>query len=76
MADGRTLFLVLGCASSESFLQSADGYLADCKVAGSNLTVRMMGFQDGIHSVDPTLMGLSSRGQNVIHSPVARVVFG
>ena len=46
-----------------------------CKVAGSNLTCR----DDGIsrwwlHSVSPTSMGLSSLGQNIIHSPVARVV--
>ena len=29
-----------------------------------------------LHSVGPTSMGLSSLGQNIIHSPVARVVHG
>ena len=50
-----------------------------CKVAGSNLTCR----DDWIsrwrlHSVGPTSTGLSSLGQNIIHSPhaVARVVYG
>ena len=49
----------------------------DCKVAGSNLTWR----DDWIsrwrlHSIGPTSMGLSSLGQNIIRSPVARVVYG
>ena len=48
-----------------------------CKVAGSNITCR----DDSktrwrLHSVNPTSMGLSSLGQNIIHSPVARVVYG
>ena len=48
-----------------------------CKVAGSNLACR----DDGIsrwrlHSVDPTSTGLSLLGQNITHSPVARVVYG
>ena len=47
-----------------------------CKVAGSNLTCR----DDSktrwrLHSVGPTSMGLSSLGQNIIHSSIARVVY-
>ena len=48
-----------------------------CKVAGSNLTCR----DDRIsrwrlHSIGPTSTGLSLLGQNIIHSLVARVVYG
>ena len=48
-----------------------------CKVAGSNLTCRDdLKTRWWLHSVDPTSTGLSSLGQNIIHSPVARVVYG
>ena len=48
-----------------------------CKVAGSNLTCR----DDSktrwqLHSVDPTSTRLSLLGQNIIHSSIARVVYG
>ena len=47
----------------------------NCKVAGSNLTCR----DDSktrwrLHSVDPTLTGLSLLGQNIINSSIAIVV--
>ena len=53
------------------------GQAPHCKVAGSNLTCR----DDSktrwrLHSVDLTSTGLSSLDQNIIHSPVARVVYG
>ena len=48
-----------------------------CKVAGSNLTCGDdWKTRWRLHSVDLTLTGISSPGQNVIHSPVARVVYG
>ena len=47
-----------------------------CKVAGSNLTCRDdWKTRWPLHSVDLTSMGLSLPGQNIIHSPVARVVY-
>ena len=52
-------------------------WLQNCKVAGSNLTCRDdWKTRWPLHSVDLTSMGLSSPGQNIIHSPVARVVYG
>ena len=59
------------------FKGTAMGNIPHCKVAGSNLTCK----DDRIsrwrlHSVGPTSTGLSLLGQNIIHSPVARVVYG
>ena len=48
-----------------------------CKVDGSNLTCRDdWKTRWRLHSVDLTSTGLSSPGQSIIHSPVARVVYG
>ena len=59
------------------FCQVVNSHNKHCKVAGSNFTCR----DDSktrwqLHSVGPTSMGLSSLGQNIIHSPVAKVVYG
>ena len=48
-----------------------------CKVAGRNLTCRDdWKTRWRLHSVDLTSTGLSSLDQNIIHSPLARVVYG
>ena len=48
-----------------------------CKVAGSNLTCRDdWKTRWRLHSVGLTSTGLFSPSQNIIHSPVARVVYG
>ena len=70
--------------SCESLIMTVTGYrtilscgLTHCKVAGSNLTCRDERISRWrLHSVGPTSTGLSSLGQNIIHSPVARVVCG
>ena len=59
------------------FLKSVENEPDYCKVAGSNLTCR----DDSktrwwLHSVNPTSTGLSSLSQNIIHSSIARVVYG
>ena len=55
----------------------ATHYRVHCKVAGSNLTCRDdWKTRWRLHSVDLTSTGLSLPDQNIIHSPVARVVYG
>ena len=63
--------------SSKPARRNNDVVLGNCKVAGSNLTCRDdWKTRWRLHSVDLTSTGISSPGQNVIHSPVARVVYG
>ena len=51
--------------------------IVNCKVAGSNHTcMDNVISRWRLHSVGPTSTELSLLGQNIIHSPVARVVCG
>ena len=74
---GDVIFSLTNCCTKRTDCCLYFSYCLYCKVAGSNLTCRNdWKTRWRLHSVDLTSTGISSLGQNIMHSPVARVVYG